>query len=185
MGREARSTGRRAGGPLLGPLLLLLALGPTAVGSTRADPCPAHLFLIERSKNKNIVVYDANRGPAGDLDASEPVVAYWLLNGEADKREELNRVERERAYGVDVTRGDSAGTYSMVFKAQRKRDLSLRTVKGCLVVTTSFGGRDGILRRLFVKSKDDSALPKVEYVEIFGKDMDKGEPLYEKLLPPK
>src|SRR5262247_4394987 len=134
-GARGVSEGRRAAGLLRGPLLALLALAPTALGWARADPCPAHLFVIERSKNKNIVVYDANRGPAGELDASEPVVAYWLLNGEADKREELNRVERERAYGVDVTPGDSAGTYSCVFKADRTKRLTVRVLNGCPVAT--------------------------------------------------
>jgi ATP-dependent Zn protease len=42
---------------------VLAAIGEAA-GSV-GDPCPAHLFIIERNKNANIVVYDANRGPAG------------------------------------------------------------------------------------------------------------------------
>src|SRR5262249_39724099 len=101
-----------------GLALVLLVLVP-ALGLAAEHTCPAHLFVIERSKNANIVAYDAKRTPAGDLDASEPVVAYWLLNGEKDKREELNRVEKDKAYGVEAAPGDSAGTYFLVFKAER------------------------------------------------------------------
>jgi hypothetical protein len=159
------------------------ALGEAAVPV--GDPCPAHLFVIARSKNANIVAYDANRNPAGDWDASEPVVAYWLLNGEKDRREELNRVEKDKAYGVEATPGDTVETYFLVFKAERKRRLTVRILNGCPVATTSIGGQSGILRRLFIQSKEGSALPKVEYVELFGQAADKGEPLYEKFAPGK
>jgi hypothetical protein len=103
---------RGVGGLRLGSVSALLAIALPALGETAGsvgDPCPEHLFVIERSKNANIVVYDANRGPSGDLSATEPIVAYWLLNGENGKREELNRVDRDRAYGFDVAPGTLRG----------------------------------------------------------------------------
>src|SRR5262249_41066160 len=160
--------------------LAALTLVPFAGGEEARSPCPAHLFVVERSKNGNVVAYDANRGPAGELDRSEPVVAYWLLDGDKSKREELARMERERAYGVEASPGESPGTYALVFKAQRKRRMTVQELKGCSVAMTSIGGRNGILRRLFVQSKEGGVLPKVEYVELFGEDPDKGDPLYEK-----
>jgi hypothetical protein len=166
----------------------LLACALPAQGET-ADPsggaCPAHIFVIARSKNANIVAYDAQRGPTGDLANSEPVVAYWLLDGDAGKREELNRVERERGYGVDVTPGDAPGTYVVAFKADRKRRLALRIRDGCPIAVTPIGGQDGILRRLFVRSKEGTFPPGVEYIEFFGEDVTSGAPLYEKFVPAK
>ena len=162
---------------------VLAAIGEAA-GSV-GDPCPAHLFIIEWSKNANIVVYDANRGPAGDFVASEPVVAYWLLNAEKGQREELNVVERKHAYGFDVTPGDTPGTYAMAFKASRKRPLTILMLNGCLVATALIGGHNGILRRIFVQAKDDSFRPEVEYIELFGEGVATGGPLYEKFVPGK
>lgn len=162
---------------------VLAALGQGSVSA--GAPCPAHLFVIERSKNANVVAYDANRGPAGDLVTAEPVLAYWLLNGEAGKREELNMVERQRAYGFDVTPGETPGIYSMTFKAGRKRRLTIRMLNGCPVVMVSIGGHQGILRRMFVQSKEGSMRPTVEYVEFFGEDEAAGAPLYEKFIPGK
>jgi hypothetical protein len=179
IGQEAN---RHAPGPRGGLILALLALAP-ALRMAGEEACPAHLFVIERSKNANIVAYDANRNSAGDWNATEPVVAYWLLNGENDKREELNRVEKDKAYGVEATPGDRAGTYFLVFKAERKRRLTVRVLKDCPAATTSIGGRDGILRRLFVQSKESSVLPKVESVELFGEDAENGQPLYERFSP--
>ncbi len=160
-------------------LMSLLALVLVASG----EPCPNHLFVIERSKNANIVVYDANRGPSGDFEAASPVAAYWLLNGENDKREELTKLERDRAYGVDVTPGDTPGTYVMAFKAARKRRLAVRMLNECPVTIAPIGGHDGILRKLFVQSKEGSFPPGVEYLELFGEDVATGEPLYEKFVP--
>jgi Domain of unknown function (DUF4833) len=166
--------------------LLAFALpAPGEDAGSAGDACPTHLFVIARSKNANIVAYDANRVPAGDFVASTPVVVYWLLNGENGKREELNLVERQRAYGFDVTPGDSPLTYNMVFKADRKRRFNVRILDGCPVVTGSIGGEQGVLRRMFVQSKEDSMTPKVEYVELFGENAADRRPLYEKFVPGK
>src|SRR5215470_3234558 len=128
--------------------LLLIRSGGTTGAVTH--PCPEHLFVIERSKNANIVVYDANREPSGDLAASKPVVAYWLLNGDKGKREELNVVQWQSAYGFDVKRGRTPGTFAMTFKADRNRHLTIRTLNHCPVLTGPIGGRDAIMHKMFV-----------------------------------
>jgi len=163
-------------------ILAMAGLVSAASGSPGAETCSEHLFVIERSKNSNIVAYDANRNSSGEWNSSEPVIAYWLLNGDKNKREELNRVERERAYGVEAKPGDSAGTYFLVFKATRKRRQTIRMLNGCPVATGSIKGHDAILRKIFVKSKE-GLRPSVEYVEIFGEDLATGRPLYEKFVP--
>ena len=177
--------GRDAWGPRRGAVVALLAFALPALGEAAGSACPAHLFVIARSKNANIVVYDANRGPAGDFVASAPVAVYWLLNGENGKREELNTVQREHAYGVDVTPADAPGTYDMTFKAERKRRFTVRMLNGCPVVMGSIGGQNGIYRRIFVQSKEDSIRPKVEYIEFFAEDAASGKPLHEKYVPGK
>jgi hypothetical protein len=167
-------------------VLLALLLGPLGVASAAlANACPEHLFVIERSKNANIVVYDANRGPGGDFSTSKPVVAYWLMNGVKGKRQELNVVQWQSAYGFDVKPGNTPGTFAMVFKADRKRRLTIRTVNHCPVLTGPIEGHDGILHKMFVKSNEGTIPPKVEYVEFFGEDLATGKPLHEKAIPRK
>jgi len=171
----------RAGRAVMAVLVLL----PSAFGLAEEGSCPAHLFVIARSKNANIVAYDAKRGPTGDWDNSEPVVAYWLLDGDKDKREELTAIERDRAYGIETRPGTAAGTYAMLFKAQPKRQFTVRMINGCPVATVSIGGHEAILRKLFIKSKETLVLPKVEYVEFFGEDAQTGAALREKFKPGK
>src|SRR5262249_26544671 len=73
-------------------LIFLGFLAPVLRGAEDAatGPCPAHLFVIERSKNANIVVYDARLAKGGELAKSKPVVAYWLLDGDKDRRDSLH-----------------------------------------------------------------------------------------------
>jgi len=182
---QGRARTARAPWGLTATLLILqLAVAGGASGAV-AQPCPDHLFVITRSKNANIVVYDANRGPSGDLAASKPVVAYWLLNGEKGKREELNIVQWQSAYGFDVKRGSTPGTFAMTFKADRNRHLTIRTLNHCPVLTGPIGGRDAIMHKMFVKSNERSTPPKVEYIELFGNDIATGKRLYEKSVPAK
>jgi len=159
------------------------ALPASGVAQTAGEACPLHLFVVARSKNANVVAYDANPAPGGGLVATEPVVAYWLLDGDEKRREELTGIERERAYGVEGKPGHAPGTYTVVFKARRKFPLAVRVVNGCPVAVTRIQGHTAILHRLFVKSKEGLGLPKIEYVEVFGENPDTGAPVQEKLVP--
>lgn len=163
--------------------LMALLLGAIGVGRAQTQACPKHLFIIARNKNANIVAYDAHPGKAGELVSSQPVVAYWLLDGDESRREELTRFQRNRAYGVEGTPAATPATYLVDLKAQPKRRLVVRMLDGCWVATTEIGGKDAILRRMFVQAKEGTALPKVEYVEFFGEDPGSREPLYEKFVP--
>ena len=159
---------------------LLAAIG---IGLASGEDCPKHLFIVARSKNANVVAYDANPAPGGGLVGSEPVVAYWLLDGDENRREELTRFERDRAYGVEGKPGHDPETYVVHFKARGKRTLTVRMVDGCMVGTMKIGGHKAILRRIFVKSKEGFGLPKVLSIELFGEDLATKEPLHEKVHP--
>src|SRR5712691_7603522 len=71
--------------------------GPTAPAA-RFLP----LFVIERNVNTNVVHYDAKLGPDGKLDPQQPIVAYWIMGAEDGRRQELNLLERSRAYGFSA-----------------------------------------------------------------------------------
>jgi hypothetical protein len=159
-----------------------VALFAAAAGA-EDQPCPSHLFVIARSKNANVVVYDARRDAAGNLDASNPIEAYWLLDGKEGAREELNLIERNRAYGFDVAPASEAGTWELTFKAGSKRRPSIRLSNGCPTAILPIAGKDAILRRIFIQSKEGIFQPTVQYVELFGDDLATGKPLQEKFTP--
>ena len=160
---------------------LLAALA--AAAPTAGAACPEHLFTVERSKNANVVVYDAKRDASGELDPSGPVEEYWLLKADQGQREELNRIESERAYGVDVIPGPEPQTFTLTFKAHKKRTFVVRMRDGCPAVFTKIGSQDAVLSRIYVKSKEGGLMPKVESVEFFGLDAATGAPVEEKFTP--
>lgn len=93
------------------PLFFPPVTVPLLRGSRFAGDSASVVFYITRSKNANVVVYDAQPG-APDR---EPVHPYWLdidpeyvaknrAKGKLDDIEELNIVERKMAYGVTCTR---------------------------------------------------------------------------------
>src|SRR5262249_13849259 len=129
-------------------VLAAVALAVPALGLAAGQVCSDHLLVIERSKNSNILVYDARPAPARDLEKSKPVVAYWLLNGEKGKRKELTRMQRDLAYGMQVTPGKDPGTYTMVLKAEKNRPMTIRMRDGCPVAMTTIDGRNGIVHKL-------------------------------------
>jgi len=82
---------RAEGSAIAGPALL------PAAAQAKTQP----LFIIERSKNANVVHYDARLDADGRLDPKEPVVAYWIMLAEDGRRENLNWIEKRKAYGFD------------------------------------------------------------------------------------
>ena len=159
----------------LGAAFLLLRCAGAARGV-----CREHLFVIARSKNANVVVYDAKVDFSGRL-AAQPVSAHWLLDGDPARREELTSIEFNRAYGFTLGPGEEPDTYALTFKARRGRHATLRMNGGCPVVLLKIHGRLAILTRIYVKSKEGGVMPKVEFIELFGEDATTGEPLHEKI----
>jgi hypothetical protein len=154
--------------------LLLLGCAQAAVGV-----CHEHLFVIARSKNANVVVYDA-KVESGRL-AEQPVSAYWLLDGDPARREELTTFEFNRAYGFTLSPGQEPDTYTFAFKAGRGRHATVRIQGGCPVMLVTIQGHLAVLKRIYVKSKEGGVMPKVESIELFGEDATTGQPLHEKV----
>jgi hypothetical protein len=164
------------------PAFLLVASLVVPEPASSATPCSAHLFTIERSKNANLVVYDSRLMASGELDPKNPVVVYWLLNAQDGRREELNRVERQRAYGFDVEPGKDPGTFLVILKAGKKRPFVVAMHDGCPVALDTIGGRPAVLERIFVREKAGMTL-KVDSVDFFGRDRTDGRPVTETLVP--
>ncbi len=158
--------------------MTLLILGLLA----QAAPCSEHLFFIARNKNANIVVYDGNRSASGELIAAEPVTVYWIMKAQQGQRENLNVIERDKAYGFEIAAGPKPGTYTMTLKADKRKEITVLVRDGCPVALAAIGGKPGVLQRMFVQSKEVIE-PKVEYIEIFGQDPATGAALYEKFVP--
>lgn len=157
---------------------LVLALALTADPA----PCAAELFRIERSKNANVVLYEAKRGKDAPLDPHEPVTASWLLLATSGAREPLGFFERAFAYGFGV-RAAGAGGFALTLTAFKDREVRVAPHGSCARATTTIAGRDAVLARLFVQADDSGPVPKVQWVDLHGTDAETGEALSERLVP--
>ncbi|MCK9995113.1 MAG: DUF4833 domain-containing protein [Candidatus Krumholzibacteria bacterium] len=162
-------------------IILLLALTPPL--SALADevaPTAQRLFHIERNKNTNIVVYDAQVLPDSNLTEDDPVIVYWLKLAEGGHREELKGIEKKMAYGFDVeSREGNRLVIEMV--ADVGRNLVVDMHEGTYRAFMEIDGRQTLLDKIYIFAKETFMLPSVKYLELFGTDVETGEDVYEKI----
>ncbi len=133
------------------------------------------LFIIERSLNANVVHYDAQTTADGKLDPRQPVVAYWIMAAEDGRRQELNLVERLRAYGVSVHTEVAGDSYRVVLAAEKRREIRVYRLGDAVRAEMQIAGRRAYLQRVFVGTRKSFGLPVPSYVELFGIDIAAGE----------
>ena len=152
------------------------------VASVWAGGTNQSLFVIERSKNANVVQYDARLTADGVLDPKEPVEVYWILLAEDGRHEKLSPVGR-MGYGFDIKRDASGKSWVMTLAAYRKREITVRQTGTVVRAEILIDGKPSILEELYINATEGRFLPTVNYVELFGKDLETKEKRYEKLLP--
>jgi hypothetical protein len=157
---------------------LILALLVCAC-ACRAQSVP--LFVIERSLNANVVHYDARLAPDGKLDPKQPIVAYWIMAAEDGRRQELNLIERLKAYGF--TAQPEKDWYRLVLAAEKRREIHVYLDHGSVKAEMLIGGHKAFLHRVYVGTHKSFGLPMPSYVELFGSDVATGDDCYEKVLP--
>ena len=140
------------------------------------------LFHIERNKNANIVIYDAQVQSDGNLYQEQPVIVYWLMFAKDSSHQGLNRIENNRAYGFE---SEGLGTDSLIImlKANTERRIKIRQIKGRYRAIITVGDKEVYLEHIYVMADDKGLRSSVQYVEIFGTDSKTGDDFYEKIIP--
>jgi hypothetical protein len=142
-----------------------------------------HLFKIERSKNANVVQYDAQLTPEGNLDPKKPIIAYWIMLAADGRKEDLNVIERMKAYGFKAKYNAEGNFATMDMAADIQRKIKVYKVDGIYRPETVIDGQPAFIKKIYIKSIEGGTLPKVEYMELFGTDAKTGGDRYEKLVP--
>jgi hypothetical protein len=161
----------------LAVLVVMLAISHVSLAQR-----PVGLFFIERNKNANIVVYEANLAQDGLFDTKNPVNAYWLMKAEKGQREELNKIEREMAYGFSARVVDDRKSAWLTLVAYKAQPIHLIVGDGGVRPEAQIAGRKSHLTKIYVKASD-ALIPSVEYIELHGIDVSTGKPLVERRKP--
>jgi len=144
---------------------------------------PERLFYIQRDKNADTVVYDALLSTEGQLDSKKPIDVYWIQYTKDQSRNELNFIQRTIGYGVK-TKVQNDGSYLVQFAASDRKTFTVQQDDtGKIYAKTTINDIPAKLEKIYVKAKETSWLPKVEYVDIYGWAIDTGNLVKERLLP--
>jgi len=141
------------------------------------------LFKIERSKNANIIQYDARSGPSGKLLKKDPVIGYWIRLNEQGQRMELTWVQKTFAFGFKTRLSKDRESAEMDMVADLGAPVTVTREGEVYKATIPIEGRTSYLDRIYIKASGKGIKVDVEYVETFGKDVETGEDRYQKIVP--
>ena len=141
------------------------------------------LFIIERSKNANIVCYDAKLSKDGQIDKENPVDAYWLLYAEkTGEREELSLFDK-KAYGFKTSYNETTKDYNFSLKAVENKNMNIIIVDGKPKVKIIINNTESYLNKVFIQSKDGTfGIPKVFFYILYGTIVSTNENIEEKII---
>lgn len=136
------------------------------------------LFYLQRSLNRNTVVYSLNRTTDGNLNPKEPIKIYWICYEKNAVIEDLNPMEW-MAYGIDVVcSAQNPTNFEIHFNAFKKKivyllPVSSKTYKAFTTIQENMCS----LRKVYINSTNNAlGFPiKVNYMELTGENTKTGE----------
>jgi len=163
---------------LLSIVLTFVAWSAFAELPNKTEP----LFVIERSRNKNVVQYDARVTEGRNLPDANPVKAYWVL--ENGRQEELDSIEKKYAYGVVRQEKLQRNKFKLTLAAFKNREILIEKIKGFFKAVVLINGQQSVLQKIYVKSEETAGLlPRVLYVDLVGKALQTNRPVKERITP--
>ncbi len=162
-------------------LLAILGLLPQPILAAPGDDV-SHLFFIERSKNKNLVQYDIRLSENSKVLDIKPVRVYWVL--ENGRREELNPVEREYAYGIVRQERLDENKYKVILAGLKRVEIIIERMNDSYRAVVSINGKESILEKIHIESEEKrTGIPKILYIDLFGRTKGTGLPTKERIAP--
>jgi len=164
-------------------LIFALAFLLTVASLWAVDPRRQMIFIVERSKNANIVQYDVQLGADGKLDQKQPVVAYWVRLAEEGQTRKLSWLQRKFVYGFRAKLDKESDSVELDMVADLGRDIHVSRQGREYRASTQIENSDSWLDEIFVASSGDGISSRVDYLELHGVDKDSGEKRFERILP--
>src|SRR5579863_4377073 len=149
------------------------------IGMAQVKSVP--LFTIEKSSNANRVQYDARLTAEGHFDPHQPVVAYWIMAAENGRRQELNILERAKAYGFTLHQ-DGLDSYRLWVVSHPKKEIHVYRDGEKVRAEAVIGGRVALVDKIYIQMKKSFVLSFPDFGEMFGFDRETGEKRMEKVF---
>ncbi len=160
-------------------------IGEDSVFKGYPIPTEDHLlFYIQKSFNKNTVVYTLNVDKDGKINPSEPIKVFWRRYQEDGRIRDLSQIEKTFGYGVKSKPLKSKpNTYIFSIVALKEKNFVVTQNNGKPFVITSINDKNAIIERVYIKAEHTKLMPKVFYLEVFGTDIKTRKPVYQRIVP--
>ena len=163
--------------------LLLIAIIVTPASLYGDEPDRDALFHIERNKNANIVQYDAQVGANGMLYSKEPVVGYWIRLADQGQVKELTWIQKTFAYGFTVKLNKDENTATLDMAADLGRTILVKRDGEDYRAIADIDGVESYIDKIFIHATGKGTSTKVNYIELYGKDVNGQGEQYERFSP--
>ncbi len=162
--------------------LFVFSLLTESYAVTPISGAEQRVFHIERSKNKNIVCYDANILATRKLNTEKPVHIYWINQTDhPGEKSDLNYVQNKLAYGYSHSKNsDGSVEISLMAFPDRKLNLSVDN-RGVARGKMLISGKPAYLSKIYVQADPSNSL-RVLYVDLFGIDVSTGTQVTERIV---
>jgi len=144
------------------------------------------IFYIQRSMNRNTVVYVARRDASGRLHRQNPIAVFWRRFASDGKTSRLTYLERTMAFGVDTQKAKNKnGEFwaNLVSYPARKGLLKLDNHNRPVVLTTIAKHKVRLISA-FIQLKAKSTFPQIVYVDVIGQDVTSGKYIRRRVYSP-
>jgi hypothetical protein len=173
-------------------LFVLLFTGIAIQAKCQKDyPVPAKtdklLFYLQRSHNRNTVIYDLNTLPNDRINPDKPVSIYWIRYEEGGARKELSFFQ-QRAFGIQWRLDDKAKeSFILHFNCFKKRNIYLikNNTDNYYKAFISINGEISELTKMYIESENNAlGFPlKIKRIEISGISLKNRKDIMEKFIP--
>jgi hypothetical protein len=142
------------------------------------------LFYLQRSHNKNTIVYELNTLTDGTVDVRNPIKVSWIRFEEGGKRAELSFIQR-RAFGVKCRLTDKPdNSFIVQFNNFNKRDIRLvKNTTGTYSALMKINNETAELEDVYIKAENNAiGLPiSFKYMDVYGISIKDRKPVYERI----
>lgn len=170
----------------LGSFLVAQKINPF-YGPFPAPPVNAKsLFYLQRTIDRNTLMYEINYNANGSLNHKKPVKIYWIDYEKGATISQLTYAQNKFAYGINAL--EIAGkepVFKLNLVSYKKIDLYLKlSDNGTYAIHVILNGKPCILNRVLVNITGGTNLnPDVSHIELTGKELATGEQIIEKFKP--
>jgi hypothetical protein len=127
-------------------------------------------FYLQRSTNKNTIVYAARFDAAGNLDPKNPVAVYWRRFNDDGAAKGLKRIEH-LLYGVRTRAGAQPGTFTVSLRRLPQLAMQVRqTGPGAVELLMRVGGKTVVPVYAYAEVDSSGLIDQLTGFTVFGRD---------------